>query len=220
MREVAWTILPGLDYWSSLKIALRPKSMIQPDFPISLTFAKELSKNDVVLELGANVGGNSKELPKYAKLVYSFEPAPNCYKWLVRNTRKIPNIRCYMAAVAGESRQRQQFNTQYGSGSLYNHDVFEWKSHIEVEVLGINDLPFEWNVGVFDCEGAEVSIFQDFKNWDSVDKLYVETHMIDGKSTMPIVKELLARHYDYMFEDVDPSRRFPWLIAKRSRSRD
>ncbi|MDG6981113.1 MAG: FkbM family methyltransferase [Nitrososphaerota archaeon] len=215
MREIAWATLPGLDYIGSLKVTLRPKSMIQPDFPSRLTFAREMTKRDVVLEAGANVGGNSKELPKYAKFVHSFEPSPSSYKWLLRNTKRIPNIHCYNAAVSGETKRAQRFNVQYGSGSLFNHDVFDWKAHIEVDVIGINDIPFEFNAMLMDCEGAELPAFRMFKKWDMVDKVYVETHMIDGRSTKPETKRLLREHFDDVTEDVDPSGRFPWLVARR-----
>ena len=213
MREIAWVKMPYLDYVGSLKVAFRPRAMIKSDFPQSLSLATEITKNDVVLEIGANVGGNSKELPKYAKFVYSFEPAPSCYKWLARNTRHIPNIKCYNAAVSDKTKRAQKFNMQYGSGSLFNHDVFDWMAHIEVDVIGINDLPFKWNVGIFDCEGAEVPILRALKSFETVDRLYVETHSIDGQSTLPIVREILQKHYQ-LSEDTDIGG-FRWVIAER-----
>ena len=185
---------------------------MRPDFPVMLRFSGEIAKEDVVLELGANVGGNSKELPKYAKFVHSFEPTPNCYKWLLRNTKKIPNIRCYNAAVSDKTVRSRPFSMQYGSGSLFDQG---WKTATSsVNVIGINDLPFGFNVMLMDCEGAEVPIFEEFEKFDMVDKIYVETHTIGGNSTLPRVKEILMKHYGTVWQDVDPSGLYPWLIAK------
>jgi hypothetical protein len=85
-----------------------------------------------------------------------------------------------------------------------------------VNVIGINDLPFRFNAIIADCEGAEVPIFESFEHWDMVDKIYCETHWVDGKPTLPIVKRILENHYPHIYLDKDVSGRYDWVVAKRT----
>lgn len=212
MREIAWVKLPYMDYMGSLKIKLRPQVMRQPDFPSDLSIGHEIRPTDKVVEIGANVGGNSRDLAKHAGMVYSFEPAPNCYKWLLRNTKGIPNLKCFNLAVSGESRQDEQFRMQYGSGSLFNQDVYDWMAHITVNVIGINELPFDWNVGVIDAEGAEAPILQNLKDYSHIRALYVECHWIEHESTKEVVRTELVKHFSDVKHHIDPGN-FDWWVA-------
>jgi FkbM family methyltransferase len=175
-----------------------------------------ITKEDTVLELGANIGGNSKELPKYAKHVYSFEPSPKSYKWLLRNTKGIPNLTCFNAAVSDITNKKQKFNMQYGGGSLFNNDDFLQKKQICVDVIGINELPFDFNVMLMDCEGAEIPILSAFRGYSKVDKVFVETHSIDGKSTLPMVKQILQSHFPNVSQSVEEMGMYGWIIASHT----
>jgi FkbM family methyltransferase len=220
MRGIAWSRFPYLDYLIGLGLMFPWK----PDFPGSLSLAKEITKDDVVLELGANVGGNTRRLPKYAKFVHSFEPVPACYRSLLKNTRGIDNLRCYNMAVSGEKGEMKfniEFGLLYGGGSLFQDVQYVGgpplnTRHIpiRVKVVSINDLPFQWNVGVFDMEGAEVPTIQAFKHFDKVDKLYIELHTIKGVSTLGPVIRTLREHFPIVKLDHDP-RTSLWVIAKR-----
>lgn len=216
-REAVWAHLPYLEYVNTVKIALRPRSMIRPDFPMHLNMAEEITQEDTVLEMGANIGGNSKELPRYAKWVHSFEPSPKSFKFLKFNTRRIPNITCYNEAVSGKTETNASFNVQFGGGSLFNDDDFQHKAQIRVPVVGINDLLFPFNTIVSDTEGAEVPIFQNFERWGMVDKIYCETHSIDGHPTKAIVRPILEEHYAEVTEDTETTELYEWLIAKKPR---
>lgn len=87
-------------------MTLRSKLMIGEDFPVGLGIAKEITKKDVVLEIGANMGGNTRKLAGLAQSVHSFEPVPGYYKWLVRNTKAALNritMRVWVTPRAGWS---------------------------------------------------------------------------------------------------------------------
>ena len=215
MHEIFWTKLPGVEYVNSVKIALRPHALIKSDFPIHFPLWSEITKDDVVVEIGANLGGNSKEFPRYAKSVHSFEPSPKSFKFLVRNTRGIPNLRCYNAAVSGKTESNQVFNSAFGGGSLVANDDIRYKSQIWVKVVGINDLPFRFNVMVVDAEGAEIEIFEAFDRWDEVDKIYCETHLVGGRPTEEPIRKILEAHYPNIFIDKEQSGKYNWVIAKR-----
>jgi FkbM family methyltransferase len=216
MHEIFWHIVPGVQYADSLKMAIRPRSWRRPDFPVHLDLSREITKRDVVLEAGANIGGNSRELPRYAKFVHSFEPSPTCYARLCRNVAKSPNIRCYNAALSGKS-GTAIFNVEYGSGSLFDRERFTTRER--VRVVGINDLPFSWNVGIFDVEGAEVPILEELKEWGGIDRLYVETHWIKSGPTFKECKKILKKHFAKVWSDRDPSGLYPWIIAKENLDR-
>lgn len=215
MHEIFWTKAIGVEYINSVKIALRPRSMIKSDFPIHLQMSREITRADIVLEIGANLGGNSKELPRYAAFVHSFEPSPKSFKLLLRNTRAVPNLRCYNAAVSGKAERDGLFNAAFGGGSLVANDDIRYKAQVRVRVVGVNDLPFRFNAMVVDAEGAEVSIFEEFERWSDVDKIYCETHSVGGRSTEDTVRRMLATHYPRVFTDKEQSGKYSWVIAKR-----
>jgi FkbM family methyltransferase len=221
MRGIAWARFSYLDYLVGLGLMFPWK----PDFPGSLSLSKEITKNDVVLEVGANVGGNSRRLPKYAKFVHSFEPVPACYRSLLRNVRGIQNIKCYNMAVSdktGETEFNIEYGLLYGGGSFFHQVQYvggpEDKNPrlvpIRVKTIDINDIPFDFNVMVMDCEGADVPILRAFKRFDMVDRIYVECHIIDGQPTRGPLEEILRKHYSWVRADYDP-RSSLWLVAKK-----
>ena len=48
-------------------------------------FKSLLQLNDTVLDVGANIGCTSLLFGDLARKVYSFEPSPTTYRWLVEN---------------------------------------------------------------------------------------------------------------------------------------
>jgi FkbM family methyltransferase len=211
-REFVWARVPGMAYvgYVRYRIGRRLKSTKNFDFPVHLSMQEEFSKEDVVLEAGANIGGNTTELAKYAKEVHAFEPSPRAFRWLCDNMRKAANVKCYPVAVSGEWGSAT-FNHQVASGSLFRNDAIGYSHPITVQVVGINSLDF--NVGVLDAEGAEAPIMQSFKKWDSVKRWYVETHIIEGRSTLAEVTMILKKHYTKVWEDVDPGG-YRWVMAR------
>ncbi|MCL4552089.1 MAG: FkbM family methyltransferase [Candidatus Marsarchaeota archaeon] len=63
-----------------------------------------LIPSDVCVDIGANIGYVTLIMAKYAREVYSYEPMPSTYKWLVRNTQLNPRlaakVKCYEMALS------------------------------------------------------------------------------------------------------------------------
>jgi FkbM family methyltransferase len=216
MKEILWNRVPFNEYVEYVrylggrKLKTHPSN---PDFPIEFPMKQEIAKDDVVLEIGANIGANTLELARLARRVYSFEPSPSTYRWLRRNTRGAQNVRCFNEAVSGESGVAR-LNVQNRSSSLFRGDGIHYTRQVSVRTVGINRLPFGFNVVVSDSEGAEVPIFEAFDRWGEVDKVFVEGHWIEGAPTLPRIRQILRSHYSFVGDGVDPGG-YPWVVAKR-----
>src|SRR5688572_7956553 len=51
-----------------------------------------VTKDDIVLDIGANIGYFTILLARFAKHVYAFEPEPNNFKQLQENTKHLDNV--------------------------------------------------------------------------------------------------------------------------------
>src|SRR5215211_7535318 len=59
-----------------------------------------VTKQDVVLDIGANIGFMTIQLAQQAKHVYAFEPSPDNFKKLEENTKDLDNVTNYQIAVS------------------------------------------------------------------------------------------------------------------------
>ncbi len=75
-----------------------PKKRLGQNFLIDEYILKKiitlsnLSKNDIVLEIGAGLGTLTDQLIQKAKVIYAYELDPILYKYLKRKYTKVPNI--------------------------------------------------------------------------------------------------------------------------------
>src|SRR5487761_24902 len=59
----------------------------------------QIKNDDVVIEVGAYLGGATIELAKISKQVYAFEPNKLNFRVLQRTVRKFPNVKLFHLAV-------------------------------------------------------------------------------------------------------------------------
>jgi FkbM family methyltransferase len=187
---------------------------VEPDFPKHFAVRQEITKQDKVLEVGANIGRNTRTLARCAGRVYSFEPSPSSYRCLLANTKDLVNVECYNCAVS-DTTGTAVFNHQEMSGSLAKNDAIAFSRPLKVKTVSVEDIRLSFNIMVVDAECSEVQIFKSFSRWDSVDKVFCETHSEGGRPTKPIVKEILQAHYSEVIDDLDPGGA-EWLVAKRT----
>jgi FkbM family methyltransferase len=66
---------------------------------------------DLIIDVGANVGQFSSSAANFFPKaeVHSFEPIPECYQILLKNTEKLPNIKTYNFAVGSSDKNIQFF---------------------------------------------------------------------------------------------------------------
>ena len=85
----------------------RLRNLLRPPLPEPGTIPKNfirqyLPANPVIVEAGAHVGQDTAVFAREWKdaQIHAFEPVPEIWKQLVRNTGELPNVYCYPFAVS------------------------------------------------------------------------------------------------------------------------
>ncbi|MHB1907947.1 MAG: FkbM family methyltransferase [Nitrososphaerales archaeon] len=187
---------------------------------------KYLTKNDVVIEAGANIDGLTMELAKHVRLVYSFEPHPYTYKILKSYTKKIPNVIPLNYGVAEENKKvvhKFAWDSLKSSSEFVLYPKKSKGNEITVELVKIDDYEFSEKptAMILDCEGVEISALQGAKNaLKSMHTVLVEAHkMPDGTDTTNEVRHFLSEYFDSI-EDYEGTIGDPWLFATTNSSKD
>lgn len=128
----------------------------------------DIKEGSIVIDIGANIGLFSMFAARSAKKIYSFEPFPPIYDYLVRNVNnnKLYNVTCFQSAVGAVSEKRVLYlqpeataNSFYvqprGPQDQLQEVVVECKTLQEVlDMNGIDRCDFL----KLDCEGSEFEI--------------------------------------------------------------
>jgi len=135
----------------------------------------EIKEGDTVLDLGANIGAFARQASKKGAKVFCYEPEPNNFIMLEKNSPDSHNIR---SAVVGESKG----NVKLYVNSKKNKGIHMLKSvngrgSIEVSSVSFSDLiqKHRPNKIKIDVEGAEYD-FLPFTFPDFVERLVMEIH--------------------------------------------
>jgi FkbM family methyltransferase len=127
-----------------------------------------VTKDDVVLDIGANVGYFTILLASLAKHVHAFEPEPNNFKQLEQNTQHLDNVTNYQIALSNHT----GFSTLYtcptdnGMNRLYDSQWCKGGNEIVVGTTTIDTLSiiFLRNKKIkfikMDVEGLEYKVLQ------------------------------------------------------------
>ena len=155
-----------------------------------------LRPGDVVLDCGANVGDVTQPLAATGAHVHAFEPDPYAFEKLCENTKDLPNVTRYNAAVGVESgtanlMRASNFSQNPKGGSVKSTLIsggrkIDEADGIEVEVISmpdfINDLHAKSGEIAFlkmDIEGAELDLLEAMRDqglFDKVTLTVAETH--------------------------------------------
>jgi FkbM family methyltransferase len=152
---------------------------------------KSLSKDDVCLDFGANVGIYSQLFAKYESKVYSFEPDPVPFKLLYEKSQKFKNIYPIMKAVGTSNtsgklyldrdyKQDELFYSEHNSLVKEKDNLGE--SYIDVEILDIAEWLKNFDKIKFikmDVEGYEVELVNHLiksKMINKIEYIFLETH--------------------------------------------
>jgi FkbM family methyltransferase len=148
----------------------------------------EVKDNDVVLDIGANIGIFSVFAATRAKntKILSFEPFPGNVKWLKHNVEanKLKNIKIFDKAVAGENRKKTLYVSQaWVSNSLEKTD--NKTNEIEIDCVTLENALQDievCNLMKIDCEGGEYEIFYSSsdKTLSKIQKIAGEYHNLDS----------------------------------------
>ena len=186
----------------------------------------EINSSDVVIEAGANLGGLTRVIARYAKEVHSFEPSPKAFHYLTKNTQMCPNVFRYNMGIEDKWKE-VPFNIEWsfsGANSIYHiYDSGKWSAtyHAKIKATFISIDEFcAWkdlkpSILSLDCEGSEIHALEGAKKTlSSVRKVFCETHYADKVSTAPKVKELLEENNFTVSRGWD-SGNILWLIGKK-----
>ncbi|MDX8348012.1 FkbM family methyltransferase [Cognatiyoonia sp. IB215446] len=152
--------------------------------------ARLLSKNDVIIDLGAHIGNASIEFSHYAREVYAFEPNNTVFAELTARTKPYRNIRLFNNAVSDKADQMDLYFEEgkpdrfyEGSTIISGKSNVTYANHHVVEVMGIVDvldmIKGDSIVIKMDIEGAEYLVLDAIltsSHLDRIKKIYVECH--------------------------------------------
>lgn len=108
--------------WYSYLISHRPEDWMEGDAAIC---AQLISPEDVVLDIGANLGSFARFLAKRATRVYAFEPIPQTYDFLTNNMRRLmlSNVQCMNLALSDCNQEQTMVIPTYRWGQECWYDA-------------------------------------------------------------------------------------------------
>ena len=168
-----------------------PQGMLKPDEAFVRNVAKTLTRDDVVIDLGAHVGMASTEFAHYAGKVYAFEPHPEIFRELKRRTLAYPRIKPLNIAASDEDGTAELFFDAHpdpkrfteGSSLADNKSNLTYENSHKVETVRlsrfIRDLPTPVSLIKMDVEGLEyrlIDVLLDDEVMDRIGIVHVEDH--------------------------------------------
>ena len=164
-----------------------------------------LKSDDVVFDIGANVGFFALYASKDVKKVICFEPDKENFSLLEENTSSLDNIILENKAVIGGHEKTRTFylNTKKNKGahSLY---VKRGRQEVTVDCSNINSLlqKYSPNKVKMDIEGGEREVIYAIKEWSNIDELIFEYHHnVKGQSHKDFYA--LIKYLKQIFEFID-----------------
>ena len=186
-------------------------------------FPKYVTSSDVVIEVGANIGGSTLLLSDLAKFVYAFEPNPSVFDELKRSTAARRNVEVHNLGV-GAVNEVAAFNLPHPDGSTRgSRFVIEGGTYvgkIDVKIVRLDDFNFGLppTVLVLDCEGSEIPVLEGARamlSTGAVGKVLAEMHYLaDGSDTIEPTKRKLGS-FGYRTETKTAPDGSPWILARR-----
>jgi FkbM family methyltransferase len=169
----------------------------------------DLKEGDLCLDLGANLGEITNHMADAGAKVISFEPDPDIFEILKRNTEHQANVtlHCQATGIANETlslRRAARFDEDAQrfsqcSSLIRNDKKMAAENSVDVQVIDfiafLNDLDRDVRILKIDIEGSECAILQELVKHpvvQRIDTIFVETHeWMNPKDYIPITFELL-----------------------------
>ena len=119
-----------------------------------------INKDNIAIDIGANIGNHSLYFSKYFKSVHSFEPNPNTFKLLKINSELVDNIRIYNKGISNINTAAYLSVNETNNGNSF---VANEKTNDTVEILlSPLDMSLEDSTQIdlikIDVEGHEVNV--------------------------------------------------------------
>lgn len=160
----------------------------------------EISKKDIVVDIGAHIGTFSLFASQFANIVYAFEPISDNYKmltyniWLNNSKNIIPNQK----AVSDSLGKRKIATTSWNTGG---HSFYQKGDNYEkVETTTLEKIVKEYKLSridflKMDCEGEEFNILFNAPNriLRKIGKISMECHGVTKRYTIHSMADFLIQ---------------------------
>ena len=195
---------------SSARRKLR-RRMAWPSMKNFLDHVARLGTEDIVIDLGANMGIFTDILAATGAEVHAYEPDPHCFEVLLRRFEGAENVHLHNQAVSGEAgtfvlqrtkgfAESPDIKSQSSSIAITNETIFDTENGILVETVAFKDVVRNLGRPValvkMDIEGAEFSILDRILEDHSkglalpIGRIFIETHERFMPERVIMVKEL------------------------------
>ena len=183
---------------------------------------KKLSKDDIVLDLGANIGEITAQLASTGAKVHAYEPDPLTFSLLDERFREFNNVVTHNKAVGaktGSARLRRMKGVadpskwraaSEGASIRYTDQRMNLGDSVDVEILSFMDIVNSHEKRIklikMDIEGAEWDILDTIFSMPepfNFEYLFVETHEMLELDKIPLVDEYRLRSSGFSHSYVD-----------------
>ena len=135
--------------------------------PIETKIVKSnVKENDIVVDIGANIGYYTLLMAKLNSHVYSYEPEFRNFQLLKKNVTHnnfLSNVKLYNKAVSNFNGKSKLFLSEFTPGEhKLDHDRFRGGKFVEVEVTKINLDRIDF--AKIDVEGSELHVLEGMKS--------------------------------------------------------
>lgn len=138
-----------------------------------------LSKKDVWLDIGANIGAFAIRAASEVDVVVAVEPEPTCLQRLESNLtlNDITNVITLEAAVVGDDSSSVSLALSNSYSSTHRVGKIRGRKTLGVPAININTLVKEHGINKIkmDCEGSEVEILEAI-DLEPIDEVIFEYH--------------------------------------------
>ncbi len=146
----------------------------------------EIGSNDVVVDVGANIGNFAMAASKAtSNKIYAFEPVPKNFELLKRNIElnNMHNILPFQLAVAGDAGQVVMHVSEVDTAHSITHQAFAQAGDVSVEAVTLAQFFQDQNIAKIDflkvdSEGAEYDMFAKMSEpmFAKINKIAIEHH--------------------------------------------
>lgn len=138
-----------------------------------------IKKDDVVIDIGMNIGVFTVTASKKGAKVYGYEPDPENYFMAQKNCELnsvTSNIKNY--AISDVSKEMYLYLNEKKNRGNHSFTKFQGRRKVKVNCIGINDIieSIKPNKLKIDCEGEEFNIIKAVKCWDNIEAVRLEWH--------------------------------------------
>lgn len=155
---------------------------------------ESIGQNDVVVDVGAQIGSFALMAADRARCVYAFEPVPHNYSQLEKNVAasRLDNVKIFDKAVTATDGKTTIFLSADNEGA---HSIYDERGNPSVEVgtISLENIVKRYgqiSLLKLDCEGSEYPIILDTSRecFKHIDKIILELHYT------PQIKRQYGKH--------------------------